>query len=529
MRKIFKFILLVFAGALLVSSCSSEEDKTENLKHSTDYNMLSSIENLAVVGSIDLLQIIEKSGFETNPNLPIEASAMYKMMVKEKLDADKTGIDLSGNNHFAVSISNPEEPEFVVYCAKITNPENAKHTIQDLFKGAYAKEDIDGDEYHFVVEDEVAVGWDSKDIVVVLSEKNDPKSVVKDLLKARFVDGPDDDKGMEAYLKQTDDMNIYVQIGNTKDFLQAQNADFPAEMLSSLEDAYYIGTGNFNKGEIVFDWNIHAEEIKNSEFNALAAEAINESFYNFLTADNLIAFGTASINMDAIFHALEFAQNKDFSFEKIEEQTGISKEMMEKMFSGEFAISFVDINTIDYSSTMDVQTSDDDFFAESYSYSEEIPVVIFTAGISDSTQFGELLRLSGSAKTMNGVYQMDEDAFIAFHKDKLILTTDQPIAAHFASGQSFPTYMVPGGKNSDKPLFGFLNTDPNKMPAGLMKMTASEEGEMAVSFMSLFESVLFEGEFEKMEFKAVMNNKSDNALKVITDYVISMIKEKQMI
>ncbi|MCB9189296.1 MAG: hypothetical protein H6599_08440 [Flavobacteriales bacterium] len=529
MRKIFKLIVPVFAGAALFSSCSSEEDKTENLKHSTDYNMLSSIDHLAVVGSIDLLQIIEKSGFESNPNLPSEAGAMYKMMVKEKLDADKTGIDLSGNNHFAVSIVDPEKPDFVVYCAKVTNADNAKHTVQDLLKGTYTKEEIDGTEYQFVVDDEVAVAWDDKDIVLVFSDQEKPKEIAKDLLLARFVDGPDADKGMEDYLKQHDDMNIYVQVGNSKDFLKAQNADFPEEMLNSLEDAYYVGSGNFNNGEIVFDWNIHAEGIKNSEYNALAADAINESFYNYLTAENLIAFGTASINMEAIFNALEFAQNKDFSFDKFEDQTGLSKQMMQEMFTGEFALSFVDIQMVEMgTNTADMQVSKDDFFEESYSYNEEVPVIIFTAGIGDSTKFGELLRLSGEAKTMNGVYQMDKDAFITFHKDKLILTTDQATAAYFASGQSYPKYSIPGGVNG-KPLFGFANTNPMKMPAGLMKMAENEEGEIAVSFMGLFESVVFEGEFEHMEFRASMNNKSENALKVITDFVISMIKEKQMI
>lgn len=524
MRQIFHWIALLLLGIFVLSSCG-EEDKTENLKHSTRYNMMSSIDHLAVIGSIDLIKIIEKSGFESNPDLPMEASAGYKMMVKDKLDSEKTGIELSGNNHFAVSMIDPEKPEFVMFTAKITNPENAKLTIQDLLKGTYTKEEIDGDPYEFVVEDEVAVGWDNEDLVIVFSQENEAKTIAKDLLLARFTDGSDEDMGMEAYLEQEDDMNMYVRVGNSADFLKAQDTEIPEGLMDALKDAYYVGTGNFEEGEIVFDWNIHADEIKNSEYNALAADAISESFLNYLTNDKLIAFGTASINMDAIFNALDFAQSKDFSFDEIEEETGLTREMMQEMFTGEFAISFVDI----LYEEVEVAASEDDFFGDAYSYNEEMPLVVFTAGISDSTKIGELLRASGETKVMHGVYQMDKDAFIVLQADKFIITTDQTTATYLASGQSFKTYNVAGGSAGDKPLFGYLNTDMSKIPSGLMKMAENEEGQMALEFMGLFESVQFNGEFEQMEFKAIMNNKTENSLKVITDYILKQVKEKQMI
>ncbi len=530
MIKIFKWIAPVMLGVLVLSSCG-EDDKTENLKHSTRYNMISSIDHLAIVGSVDLLKLIDKSGFESNPDLPPEASAGYKMMVKGKLDPDKTGIDLSGNNHIAVSMVNPEKPEFVMFTAKVTNPDNAKSTVQDLFKGSYASEEVDGDTYHFVTDDEIVVAWDGSDLVLVFSENEEPKKIAKDLLLARYVDGNDDDKGMEAYLEREDDMNAYIRVNNTVDFLQAQNTEFPEEVLSALEEAYYIGSGNFNKGEIVFEWDIYADELKNSEFNALAAEPINESFYNYLTNDKLIAFGMASINMDAIFSALEFAQNDDFSFDKFEDETGLSKEIMQQMFTGEFALSFVDIKMGQSNTEMvkAVESIDDFFQEESYSYDKEVPVLVFSAGVTDTAKLGELLRASGEAKVMNGIYQMDKDAFITFHADKLIVTSDLETAQSLAGGATFKSYALPASANNGSPLFGFVNTDPLKIPEGLLKMASNEEGEIALEVLEMFESVQFNGAFEHMEFKIDMANKTENALKVITDYILKQVKEKQMI
>lgn len=524
MNRIFKWIAPMLVGVLLFSSCS-EEDKTENLKHSTGYNMMSSIDHLAVVGSIDILGLIEKSGFESNPHLSPEISGAYKLMVKDKLDADKTGIDLSGNNHFAVSMITPDEPEYVMFTAKITNPENAKSTIQDLLKGEYSTEDVDGDKYEFVEEDEVVVAWDDKDLVIVFSEDNDAKKIAKDLLQARYTDGSDDDKGMEAYLEQKDDMSAYVRVANSVDFIEATGTEIPEEFLGAMENAYYVGAGNFNEGNIEFEWNIYAEELQNSEYNALAADAIHESFMNYITNDKLIGFATASVNMGAVFNALEFAQNKDFSFDEVTAVTGLTMEDMEQMFTGEFAVSFVDV----ISDEVVVESDPEDFLMESYTYNSEIPLVVFTAGIGDSTQFGELFRMSGQAKIVNGVYILDEDAFVALHEDKLILTTHQPTAEYFATGESFKTFNLPANANGGTPIFGFLNTDLSSLPNGMLKMAENEEGQMALEFMGLFESVQFNGEFELMKFKAEMNNKSENSLKVITDFVLKMVKDNQMI
>lgn len=524
MKNIFRLSIVVLLGAVFLTSCG-EEDKTENLKHSTRYNMMSSVENLAVIGSIDLLSLIEKSGFESNPDLPMEAIAGYKMMVKDKLDSEKTGIDLTGNNPIAISMINPEEPEFIMFTAKVTNSENVKSTIQDIVKGKYTKEEIDGDSYEFVEEDEVIVAWDNKDLVIVFSEKEDVKKIATDLLMARFVDGPDADNGMEAYLGEKADMNIYVRAENSLSALEEQKVNIPAEFVEMLEGAYYVGRGNFNDGEIAFEWDIHADKVKDSEFNALAAEAISSSFMNYLTNDKLIGFGTASINMDAIFNALKFVENDEFKFSDLEKETGLSEEQMRTMFTGEIAISFLDI----LSENVEVTASEDDFFQESYSYQDEKPLMVLTVGIKDSSEIGELIRLAGKAKVENGIYEMDKDAFIAFHADKLILTTDKATAEYFAQGNQFKSYTLSSSAVNNTPLFGYLNTDLNNLPKGLLKMAENEEGQMGLEFMGLFETVKFNGAFEHMEFKAIMNNKSENSLKVITDFIFKIVKENQML
>ncbi|MCB9197069.1 MAG: hypothetical protein H6600_01300 [Flavobacteriales bacterium] len=524
MRNSNFLIRTISAIAVLFFVACGSEDKTENLKHSTKYNMYSAIENLAVITSVDLISIIEKSGFESNKDLPMEASAGYKMFVKDKIDSEITGIDLTGNNHFAVSMKDQDKLEYIMFSAKVVNAENAKTTIKDIVKGKYTKEQTDGEEYEFVVKDDVAVGWDENDLVVVFSEVTDPKEIAQKLLQARYVDGPDNDLGMEDFLSAKADMNIYTRIGNATDVLKNSGVEIPAELISSLEDSYYIGSGNINDGEIVFSWDIHADKLKDSKYNALATKAINSSFYNYLTHDKLIGFGTASINMPAIIDALQLVPNKEFDLDEIAEQTGISIADMKTMFTGEIAVSFIDILREEA-----MITAEDDFFEDEFSYNTERPLLVVTFGIKDSAQIGGLLRLTGEAKIENGVYQMDKDAFITFHADKLILTSDKITAEYFAMGKSFESFKLPAGANNSTPLFGYLNTDLNAIPDGMLKLAETEEGQAGLEFLGLFESIQFNGEFERMEFKVVMKSKSENALKVITDYVLKMVKKNQLI
>jgi hypothetical protein len=292
--------------------------------------------------------------------------------------------------------------------------------------------------------------------------------------------------------------------------------------------AYYIGTGNFNTGDIVYEMNIFGDNIKNSEYNALGKSPVSESFMKYLTKDKLIAFGAASIDMVALNKALELADNKDLDFEEVEKATGMNVEEITNLFTGEFSLSLMDIlsEKVSYATSEDMK---DEFFDEDmHSYTSEKPMILFAAGVTDTAKIATLLREKGGLEVLNGVYKLDKDAYLAFNADKLIVTTDEVTAAYFATGNTYTSFSLPNGTSLSKPLYGFYNTDVTNMPNGILKMAETEEGQMGLEFVNLFELVDFQGDINKMSFTVKMKNKKDNALKVIMDYVMSVVKDKNI-
>lgn len=533
MKNIFKtYLTALILGTLLLTSCGGDKDKEADIKNTTQFNLISAVDNLAVVGSIDLVTMIEKSDFEHSKDVPFEVLAGFKMFVKGNIDAELTGVELKGNNHFALSMKG-EEPDYVLFTAKVTNKEKVKQTITKLkiSKGEYSKEDIKGKEYEFITEKNITLMWDDKDFIVVASQNEDTKKIAQNLMQSRYIDAPEN-SSLDTYLKRKDDMNIFVNLETlmqaTKNTKDGQN--ITKEMLDMFESAYYVGSGNFNAGEIVYDMNIYADKVKSSEFNALSKEAVSKTVFNYLTNDKLLAFGAVSLDMNAIFNALNLVPKNEFNMSDIELVTGMSQSQLKELLTGDFSVSVLDIKSREVKSTYEAYSDDDDFFEEEfYSYQKTMPLVVFTVGIKDSSKIGSLLRMSGELTFDKGVCKLDEDAYLTINEEKMILTTDIQTAVFFAQGNKFKTFSLPSSTKMEKPVYGFYNTDVTQMPKGILKIAETEEGQMALEFSNLFESVDFNGDFERMVFSAKLKNKSDNALKVITDFILSVTKNKQFI
>lgn len=531
MKKYPWSIQLIALSMIFIFSSCGEEDLTANLKNTTKFNMLSAVENMMVVGSVDVVGIIEKSDFENSKDAPFEVIAGYKMMVKGNIDPELTGIDITGNNHFALSMTE-EEPDYLVFSAKVTNQEKVKKTLKDLnvFKGDYKKEESGSTIYEYLSGSDMTVGWDDKDIVIVLGDKIDTEKKVKELLKARFVDAAAN-PGLDAYLKQVDDMNVYFDIEKAMVVAKSskEGKSITQDMLDMSKGAYYVGTGNFNAGDIVYEMNIFGDNFKNSEYNALGKSPVSKSFMKYLTQEKLIAFGTATVDMAILGNAIEMSDDKDEIREEVKKETGLTFDELLGLFSGEFSLSLMDIITKKVSYATDEDMRDEFFDEEMYSYSSEKPMILFAAGVTDTAKLGSVLRSSNKIEMMNGVYKLDSEAYLAFSADKVIITTDEVTAAFFASGNTYTSYSLPSATSVDKPLYGFYNTDMTKMPNGILKMAETEEGQMGLQFSNLFELVDFHGNIDKMTFTVKMKNKTDNSLKVITDYIMGVVKDKNIL
>ena len=85
-----KVALLAFIPFALVN-CS--EDVPE-IKNSTRFNLIASVDNLLMVGSVDFKKLMAESDFENSPNFLMEYNMMYKMVVRDMIDSDLLGVKM---------------------------------------------------------------------------------------------------------------------------------------------------------------------------------------------------------------------------------------------------------------------------------------------------------------------------------------------------------------------------------------------------------------------------------------------------
>jgi len=522
--------LLSLSFVLALSSCGDEASDAANLKHSPEFNMISSIDDLAMVYSIDIVKMIEKTEFDKNTDMPAIIKMGWATQVQPKLEPENSGVILAGNNPIAMSIGEDGEPNFIMATLKVVDPSKVESILDELgvFSGN-VKSTGNGDDMLYTVEDhDVALVWDSKNLVGVFSEKESPLEIAKKLLDARFVDA-EDNEGLEGYLAQTDDWNVYYDFKSLQKLTNNRTytgGEISEEMSAKMDGAYTISKGNFEEGEIKFEIDVHAPQLIESEYNVLSQKAISQDFLNYLTPNKLLSFGTLSLNMENLFTIIEMGNPEEYTDENVKRETGLSKAEIESIFSGEFAFSLIDI----VQEKVVVTSGEDDFF-DDYSYETETPAIVVTLGLNDSTQLGALLRGNEDKfKYENGYYKLDDDAFLVLTKDKAIITIDSASADFFKAGGNFTAYKLNNGKQVTTSMFGFINTDVDNYPKGVLKLIdeSGKEAQMTKDFIRLFEDITFEGDFIHSEFVMKMNNKDDNALKVIMDFLVDNFKDQPL-
>jgi hypothetical protein len=521
MKKInflFKPLILVVI-ALSTLQC---KEKDPEIKNSTRFNLLSSIDHLMLVGSIDFKSLMQKSDFENSPNFNMEMKMLYKMVVKDMIDSDLIGIQLEGNNHFAIGQKPGEKNPLIVFTAPVVKADKVKNGVKDVIKGKYSAPEKN-EKYHYLEDKGMCMAWDEKDMIIVVQDFGsiDLKSEAKRLLDARYVDAADNPT-LANFLQRKDDMNLYVDITQALEIgSQQSKTKLSAEYYNTFKGAYYVSYGNFEKGSISFDYELNAPNFTSSDYNFIGNKAVSSDFLNFLSADNkLIGFMSSSINISALFDLL-IASDPSFSYEieDFEKSVGVNITQLKNLFDGELAFSLVDmvLPNNGLSSTGDV-------FIDEYYSAEPQPKIIIAFGIKDEALLKSLLDATPELTSKTGYYAAS-DAFMVIKNNKLIVSTEESVCKEIVTKGKLSTYELPAGTTIKTPIFGFINTNTARIPNGMLGLAIDEQGQAALQFLDLFESITVTGNAEKATFKVQLKDKNNNSLKVMIDYILNSVNK----
>ena len=116
--------------------------------------------------------------------------------------------------------------------------------------------------------------------------------------------------------------------------------------------------------------------------------------------------------------------------------------------------------------------------------------------------------------------------FFVFSDNKLMVTSDESIAATLGKGQLLKEYK-PSNEISSS-LYGEVIPNLDNLPQALKDMVtenAGNEGGELLKFMTEFEKVTFSGSFDKMKLEVVMEDKETNSIEVITGKLMKQIMQ----
>ena len=343
MSKGYIYSLALFTTiTLLLNSCGEKAEKIDF--HSPEFNMISSLDNHAVIFSYDFMKLLDKSEVQNSAEMPMEVKMLMSLYVGEMLKSSNMGIRLEGNNHAVITTTVTGDIDLVVLTAEVVNEDKVKKGIKDFFKGnAFEEDGLHLIEHQF---SHTLAAWDSDHIVFIYSENDtvDLKIKAKSILDARKVEGAVN-AVLENYLDREDDVNVLVYLDKWVELAkkEAYEIELDEDFLSLYDAAYMIGAGNFLQGKIVFEMEMHGDKLKDSKYNLLPGNPISNEFMSYLSNEDPMMFGVASINMDAVFDIM--LQNDDIKDEFIDElkEMGWTESEMRGLLTGEFSASLIGV------------------------------------------------------------------------------------------------------------------------------------------------------------------------------------------
>jgi hypothetical protein len=136
----FKFIIkpLFFTifSILILASCQKE------VQNNWKSNVINAVEgDVAIVASIDFMNVIKKSDLMNSEFLPNKYKGMMNMYVLNTLQSENLGFKIEGNNHVVLVTNQAGEFDYVFFMADVLNEKKMSKNLKFLIGGKKENKD----------------------------------------------------------------------------------------------------------------------------------------------------------------------------------------------------------------------------------------------------------------------------------------------------------------------------------------------------------------------------------------------------
>ena len=540
----FKFIIKPLFSSILtiliLSSCQNDIQK--NWKS----NVINAVEgDVAIVASIDFMNIIKKSDLMNSEFLPNEYKGMMNMYVLNTLQSENLGFKVEGNNHIVLVTNQEGEFDYVFFMADVLDEKKMSKNLKFLMGG---KKEIKN--YNYLTTNEgVVFGWDDENVIGLLQnpqiENNniDAKNILKNLLDSRS-ENSISSKELDSFLERNDDMNAFIYL-DTYSKLSLTLAGLVDDKINEVdfEHNHVLLTGNINNGNILFETSLSSIAAEN-EIIPIAKNPISSDYLNYLSEDGkLISFLFANINVEGVVDNPKFILQYGSLFDEINKmlaQYDFKLEDLNDLITGEISVSIIDLNN-GLETSEDIsdafKSNEDDFFNdisedEFYDFydnydnqnSSVIPKMLIAIGVENKSSLIYLFKKFKYEVSENIIIELDNEISCLLKGKNLFIGSPKSLLAVLNEKGKLSEYQKIN--NIDTPIYGFINTDTSLIQSDFKNQIDNEFG---VAYMNLLNDVKF------IEFKStsnsgsleiVMESNEENALKILLNSILKSFSGK---
>lgn len=526
--KIYSSIISIFFLLLILCSCDKPID------HTWKANVVHAIkDDVALISSVDLLTVLDKSDLINSSSLPDE----YKVMsayVQNTLKAENLGLKLEGNIHAVVVSDKKGNFDYLFFMADVVNAKKLGKNLKFLIGG---KKEVD--DFNFLTTNNgIVLGWDNDNLIGVLknplSQSNEnTKAIVSRLLNLR-IDKVSPIDNIDDYFNRKDDLNALILLQN----YAKMTASLAGINLSSVANDQLLISGNFNAGNISFESTIFSTNINGLTF--LKNQPLDPQYMNYLSDNGrLISFLQANLAMDEFINHSDFLTQYEPIIQEINailSPSNLSFNDVKGLFNGEFSMSLIDFEVAlqdelnedlfsSFSSEDDDffnDVSEDDFYDFYDNYDNEKNAVnakfLFVLGIKNIDALIAIAKENNFDLSQENIIEIDSETAILLKDNKLYLGNPISLMQQIKSANSLATFKH--SQTISSPVYGYINSDTSLMPINFNNYIKSEMGTSFYGLINQVKLVSFQGSGNSYSFDVELKNNSENSLKIIVEGIL---------
>ncbi len=533
-KLILKTVIFSIVTILFMTSC--QDDSKTNWKA----NVINSVEgDVAVVGSVDIMNILNKSDIMNSEFLPDEYKGMMNMYVLNTLKSENLGFKIEGNNHVVMVVNEAGEFDYVFFMADVIDEKKMSKNLKFLIGGNKEVKD-----YNYLTTSEgVVIGWDQKNVIGLIQNPKNKNSTNSISILSKLLDSRDDNSNkssedLSEFLERKDDINAFIYT-NVYSKMTLSLSGIENDKFNPLDfkERHVVFTGNINNGNVLFESSFDSPN-QDNELSPFMEKPISSDYLNYLSENGqLIGFFLANINVDGVVKNPELSLLYDQFYKELEKrlkQFDLDLEDLSNTITGEISFSILDLNT-DFDASADISdafgSNDDDFFNdisedEFYEFydnydnqnSESTPKMLLAIGIENKNSIVNLFKKFNYEVSENIIVNFDNEFSFLLKEKTLFLGSPESLLVLLNENGRFIKYN-PLNK-IDTPIYGFINTDTTLIPNNFRNQLNDEFGAAYLNLFSEIKYVEFKSSVSSGSFEIVMVNKQENALKVLVNSIL---------